>query len=190
MSESAPDADIEAMRRLSAGDDLALNGIMRRWRDRLAAFLYRSTGSHEAACDLAQETFVKLYQSRHRYQPGSSFGSYLFRIAANLARNHARWRRRHPAVSLDGDECQAAASLVDEAQTPEETLQARELHQRVEKALAALPQELREPLHLFTYEEMSQAEIAAALGCSVKAVETRVYRARQMLRGLLGTEAG
>jgi len=188
MSESAPDADIEAMRRLSAGEDLALNGIMHRWRDRLAAFLYRSTGSHEAACDLAQETFVKLYQSRHRYQPGASFGSYLFRIAANLARNHARWRKRHPAISLDSDEGQAAASLTDDAQTPEQALQAHELHQRIEKALATLPQDLREPLHLFTYEEMNQADIAAALGCSVKAVETRIYRARQMLRSLLGEE--
>ena len=188
MSDTAPDADIEAMRRLSSGDDLALNGIMHRWRDKLAAYLYRSTGSHEAACDLAQETFVKLYQSRHRYQPGAAFSSYLFRIAANLARNHARWRKRHPAVSIESEEGLGADDLTDEAGTPEENLQSRELHQRIEKALASLPQELREPLHLFTYEEMNQSDIAAALGCSVKAVETRIYRARQMLRGLLDGE--
>jgi RNA polymerase sigma factor (sigma-70 family) len=104
--ETLPDADIEAMKRLADGDDLALNGIMHRWKDKVAAFLYRMTGSAEAAADLAQETFVRLYQSRARYQPAAAFPTYLFRIAANLGRNHARWRTRHPTVSVE--DCTAA----------------------------------------------------------------------------------
>ena len=188
MSEAPPDADIAAMKRLAEGDDIALNGIMQRWQDRLAAFLYRLTGNHEAAVDLAQETFVRLYQSRARYEPSASFSTYLFRIAANLARNHARWRKRHPTVSME-DEDQAFKQVPETSAGPDETAGHREELQRVEKAIAALPHDLREAILLFTYEEMSQGDIAHALDCSIKAVETRIYRARQMLKAALAATA-
>jgi RNA polymerase sigma-70 factor (ECF subfamily) len=175
------------MKRLAQGDDLVLNDLIHRWRNRLAAFLYRMTGNHESALDLAQETFVRLYQSRDRYEPTAPFATYLFHIAANLARNHARWRKRHPAVSID-DEENAVSQLRDTAATPDESAHQREQLARVERALAALPDDLREAMLLFTYEDMSQAEIAHALGCTPKAVETRIYRARQMLKAALATE--
>jgi RNA polymerase sigma-70 factor (ECF subfamily) len=177
LPESLPDADIEAMKRLADGDDLALNGIMHRWKDKVAAFLYRMTGSAEAAADLAQETFVRLYQSRARYQHTAAFPTYLFRIASNLGRNHARWRTRHPTVSIE--------QLPGHDASPDEAAQQQETALRIEKAIASLPVDLREALHLFTYQEMSQHEIAQALGCTIKAVETRIYRARQMLKELL-----
>src|SRR5688572_13207869 len=94
-------SDPELMARLSAGDDLALNALMDRWGGRVAGFLHKMTGQHEAAADLAQETFVKLYQARGRYRPSGNFSTYLFAIASNLARNHARWKSRHPTVSID-----------------------------------------------------------------------------------------
>jgi RNA polymerase sigma-70 factor, ECF subfamily len=184
MSDSPPDADIEAMKRLADGDDLALNGIMHRWKDKVAAFLYRMTGSVDAAADLAQETFVRLYQSRARYQPTAAFPTYLFHIAANLGRNHARWRTRHPTVSVD-DYTATMQQLPGHDASPDESAQHHETALRIEKAIASLPGDLREALHLFTYQEMSQHEIAQALGCTIKAVETRIYRARQMLKELL-----
>lgn len=181
------DVDVEAMKRLAAGDDLALMGIMERWKDKVAAFLYRMTGRHEVAGDLAQETFVRLYQSRTRYQPRAAFSTYLFHIAANLARNHARWRSRHPSVSLE-DCADSVQQLPGSSPAPDEAACDAETLARVENALASLPPDLREALHLFTYEEMSHAEIGAILGCTAKAVETRIYRARQILRGLLTAE--
>jgi RNA polymerase sigma-70 factor (ECF subfamily) len=184
LPESPPDADVEAMKRLADGDDLALNGIMHRWKDKVASFLYRMTGSPEAAADLAQETFVRLYQSRARYQPTAAFPTYLFRIAANLGRNHARWRTRHPTVSVE--DCTATLQqLPGHDARPDEAAEQQEMTLRIEKAIATLPSDLREALHLFTYQEMSQHEISLALGCSIKAVETRIYRARQMLKELL-----
>ena len=185
MSDSPPDADIAAMQRLAAGDDLALNGLMERWKDKVAAFLLRMTGSSATAADLTQETFVKLYQSRSRYRPAAPFPTYLFRIASNLARNHARWRQRHPTVSMDNEDEHVPESMETQA-SPDEQLQRSEQLQRVEAALAALPSDLREAMLLFTYEDMSYADIAAAVGCSSKAVETRIYRARQILRAALG----
>lgn len=185
MSDTPPDADIAAMQRLAAGDDLALNDLMDRWKNKVAAFLLRMTGNAAAATDLTQETFVKLYQSRARYRPSAAFPTYLFHIAANLARNHARWKQRHPTLSIDNADDHVPES-VDAQPGPDEQMERNEQMQRVEAALAALPADLREVMLLFTYQDMSYAEIATAAGCSAKAVETRIYRARQMLRVSLG----
>ncbi|HBJ85530.1 MAG TPA: RNA polymerase subunit sigma-24, partial [Verrucomicrobiales bacterium] len=164
--------------------DLALNEIMQRWRDKVAAFLQRMTGDPDAAVDLAQETFVRLYQHCGSYSPSAAFPTYLFRVAANLARNHQRWRRRHPTVALE-DEEDAAGETPGQQSSPDADMQSGERLRTVEAAIAALPPDLREAMLLFTYEEMSYAQIAEAAHCSSKAVETRIYRARQMLKTLL-----
>jgi len=176
--------DTELMARLAGGDDLALNALMLRWRDRVAAFLYKMTGNGASAADLAQETFVKLYQARDRYRTEAKFSTYLFSIAANLGRNHARWTKRHPTVSLDQDRegISYSAQAIDQGQTPEESAASKERLRAVHTAFMTLPEELRETMTLFIYEDMSYAEISDTLGCSPKAAETRIYRARQILK--------
>ena len=179
----APDAEL--MSRLAAGDDLALNALMSRWSGRVSAFLYRMTGQREAAVDLAQETFVKLYQARERYKPQGNFSTYLFAIAANLARNHSRWKARHPTVSLDAtdpDGTEVRSEPADPKHTPGEAALAREKSATVNRAILSLPLDLREALSLFIYEDLGYAEIAELTRCSIKAVETRIYRARQILK--------
>lgn len=178
-----PDSDLMAS--LAGGDDLALNLLMERWASRVAAFLYRMTGQREIAADLAQETFVKLYQARDRYRSDGNFSTYLFAIASNLAKNHARWRSRHPNVSLDApadDSSGPALQLVDLQADPAETAQKMETMAAVDKAFQALSPDLREAMSLFIYEGMGYAEIALLMECSAKAVETRIYRARQILK--------
>ncbi|MCX6866316.1 MAG: sigma-70 family RNA polymerase sigma factor [Verrucomicrobia bacterium] len=177
--------DSALMSRLAAGDDLALNILMTRWSGRVVGFIYRMTGRHETAADLAQETFVKLYQARTRYRPQDSFSTYLFAIAVNLARNHARWQARHPSVSLDAtgpDGTWILPEPADPHQTPAELALSREKSAEVNRAILALPLELREALTLFIHEGMSYAGIAELCRCSPKAVETRIYRARQILK--------
>lgn len=178
-------SDPELMSRLARGDDLALNVLMDRWGERVAAFLHRMTGNHDAAVDLAQETFVKLYQARDRYRPSGNFSTYLFAIASNLARNHARWKARHPTLSLDAtteDGATALPEAADPNQTPGEAAQATEKVRAIHQAFLRLPPDLREAMTLFVYEGMGYAEIAAVSQCSPKAVETRIYRARQILK--------
>jgi RNA polymerase sigma-70 factor (ECF subfamily) len=179
-------SDPELMAKLASGDDLALNILMDRWGLRVSAFLFRMTGCHDTAVDLAQETFVKLYHARDRYRASGAFSTYLFGIAANLARNHFRWKARRPTVSLDappddgvGNHDQA---MVDPGRTPEEAAAANEKTLAVEEAFKALPEDLREAMSLFIYEGMGYADIATVAGCSPKAVETRIYRARQLLK--------
>jgi RNA polymerase sigma-70 factor (ECF subfamily) len=173
------DLDQEAMRSLASGDDRALTGIMERWKSRLIAYLLRFTGSETAAVDLAQETFVRLYQSRARFRPTAStrcFSTWLFGIAANLGRNHLRWQGRHPTLSLEETEDPVASG------DPSLSAEAQERSRAIQKAIAALASDLRETLILSEYENLSHAEIAAIAGCSVKAVERRLSHARGQLR--------
>jgi len=176
-------SDAELMARLAGGDDLSLNALMLRWREKVAAFLFRMTGHPDVAGELAHETFVKLYQARDRYRPTAKFSTYLFGIAANLARNHARWKSRHPAVSLDGEEGGGVLNdAMDKGPSPEESAISAERLRAVHSAMRSLPADLREAMSLFIDEDMSYAEIAAVAGCTAKAAETRIYRARQLLK--------
>jgi RNA polymerase sigma-70 factor (ECF subfamily) len=177
--------DSELMLRLKEGDDLALNTLMDRWSLRVTSFLYKMTGQRDIAIDLAQETFVKLYGARKRYKPQGTFSTYLFTIAANLGRNHARWRSRHPTVSLDATDDAGISTMpepVDPHQSPAESAESSEKYRATQEALQALPHDLREAMVLFVYEGMGYSDIAALSGCTAKAVETRIYRARQILK--------
>ena len=178
-------SDPELMVRLANGDDLALNALMDRWASRVTGYLYKMTGQREAALDLAQETFIHLYQARSRYRQSGTFSTYLFSIATNLARNHARWKSRHPVVSLDAAKENGGWEMpepVDSTRTPDEAAEAVERIHAVDDAFQKLPSDLRGAMTLFIYERMSYAEIATASNCSPKAVETRIYRARQILK--------
>jgi RNA polymerase sigma-70 factor (ECF subfamily) len=179
------DADVVLMQRLADGDDLALNALMARWRERVAAFLLRMVGDHATAMDLAQETFVRLYTSRRSYQPKAAFSTYLFHITTNLARSHARWKGRHPTVPLENEQGELVHEPVDPQLPPDEAAALNEKASMVNQVIAALPAELREALLLFTVEGMSQADIAATLGCTAKAIEVRIYRARLALKEAL-----
>lgn len=182
MDATTPDVDVLLMQRLAEGEDLALNALMSRWRERVATFLLRMVGNHATAMDLAQETFVRLYTSRHSYKPTAAFSTYLFHIAANLARSHARWKSRHPTVPLTDEAGVMIHEPEDPQLAPDAAAELREKAAMVKQAIAGLPADLREALLLFTVEDMSHADIAITLGCSAKAVEVRIYRARQALR--------
>ncbi|MEI6351415.1 MAG: sigma-70 family RNA polymerase sigma factor [Verrucomicrobiota bacterium] len=189
METPDPD-DAKAMARIQAGDDCALNELMTRWQQPLAAFLFRYTGQETTAIDLAQETFVRAYENRQRYR-GGQFSSWLFAIAVNLAKNHVRWQSRHPAVSLDAlVEEPAGRNLRSNTASPSDEAASAELAAAVRDAVQALPHDLKTVTLLFEYQEQSHREIADALGCSAKAVETRLYRARQILREKLAAWVG
>ncbi len=181
----ADEQDAADMARLAHGHEAALNDLILRHGRQIFHFLIRSLGDEEDAADLAQETFVRVFQNRARFRAGQKFTTWLYAIAANLVRDRYRFRTRHPQVSLEAT-TEAQGSLKDVLTTPElppdESVQKAESADAVRKAIAALPEELRQPLVLAVYEELPQAEIAEVLKCSVKAVEMRIYRARQQLR--------
>ena len=174
------------MRRLVGGHDAALNELMGRHAEKLFHYLVRCLQDESDAADLAQETFARVYQHAARFDPGQKFTTWMYSIATNLVRDRYRWRSRHPQVSLEAGGGETEAGFKDRlpasGPSPDEQLQSQERAAAVREAIAALPDDLRQPLILAVYQEMPQAEIAAILRCSIKAVETRIYRARQHLR--------
>jgi len=182
--------DRSDMGRLRSGHDAALNALMDRHGERLFHYLLRQLNNESDAADLAQETFVRVYQNRTRFDPAHKFSTWLYTIATNLLRDRFRWRQRHPQVSLDAEREEAGAildTLPDTAATPAEQIVTEERAVEVRKAIESLPDDLRSPLLLSEYEGLSHAEIGAVLSCSTKAVETRLYRARNHLRKRLDT---
>jgi len=174
------------MERLMDGQDTALNDLMERHATPLFHFLCRMTGNEDDANDLAQETFVRVFKSCKSYRPGQKFSTWLFTIAANLARNHFRWRSRHPNLSLDAEhpvtEQSLGSTLPANTPTPKEAAVAGERAQAVRDAVKNLPEEMREAIVLCEWEERGVAEAATILETTPKAVESRLYRARQILR--------
>jgi RNA polymerase sigma-70 factor (ECF subfamily) len=185
MTSPEAESDEELMARLQGGDDGALNALMERWQAPVRGYLYRYSQSEATAHDLAQDTFVRIYQHKHRYKPGARFKTWLFTIATNLCRNHARWRRRHPTESLDEFDWDESAIIEEDNDSPADALRHREKVAAVRGAIDSLPHDLRVVTLLFEYENLSYLEIATVLECSPKAVETRLYRARQRLRQAL-----
>ncbi|MDB6153716.1 MAG: polymerase subunit sigma-24 [Chthoniobacteraceae bacterium] len=175
------DESVALMLRLKAGDDLALNALMRLWQKPVVSFALRYTGNLEDARDLAQETFVRLYENRLRYEPAARFSTWLFAIVSNLCRNHARWQSRHPTVQNDELENERE-TFVSEERSPADNAARNDLASAVRQHVQALPHDLKSAVLLFDYEGLSQEQIAHILGCTVKAVETRLYRARHLLR--------
>ncbi|MDD4932096.1 MAG: sigma-70 family RNA polymerase sigma factor [Methylacidiphilaceae bacterium] len=186
---TASDPDWELMARLAKGNDQALGALMERWQERLFSFLCRLTGDAASAADLAQETFVRVYEARNKVRPKGRFSTWLFTIATNLSRNLARWRRRHPTVSLedpgDGERSPPLEERLGSESPPGALLERQEICEQVRSAILSLREPLRETLVLFEYEDLSYEEIAQVLGCSRKIVEMRLYRARKSLRKAL-----
>jgi RNA polymerase sigma-70 factor, ECF subfamily len=174
------------MERLAAGQDAALDDLMERHSTPVFQFLCRMVGNEEDAGDLAQETFVRVFRARASFRSGEKFSTWLFTIAANLARNHFRWRARHPTVSLDAEagetEQTLGSTLPAAGPAPNEQALTAERATAVRTAVARLPEDLREAIVLCEWQELGVAEAAAILESTPKAVESRLYRARQILR--------
>lgn len=181
-------ADRELMARVQAGDEAALGGLMERWELPVKGLIARLVFNAGEAEELAQETFVRVWQQREKFRAGAEFRPWVFAIAVNLARNRLRWWRRRPEVSLEAwNETEDRGGRTDDdGRTGGAAgLEQAERAAAVREAIAALPGELREAIVLFEYEQMAHADIAAAVGATPKAVETRIYRAREKLRSAL-----
>ena len=189
MTAASDEQDRKDMACLTAGQDSALDELMGRHAERLYHYLLRLLQNETEAADAAQEAFVRVYQNRARFRAASKFSTWLYTIATNLARDVQRYRVRHPRVSLNAEQSETSRDfreiISDTKPNPSELLESTERMDAVRRAVAALPEELRTPLVLAEYEEKSHAEIAEILQCSAKAVEMRIYRARQQLRSQL-----
>jgi RNA polymerase sigma-70 factor (ECF subfamily) len=184
MIATDPDEDQILMCELGGGNELALNRLMQRWSGRVISYLERLCGNHATACDLAQEVFVRVYKNRHRFRPECKFSTWLYAIATNLARNHARWHQRHPLRLVDPATLREGAPACHQP-PPDQHAELSEQARRVRDAIEALPDDQREALLLSVFEGLSHQEIADILSTRPKVIEMRLYRARKALAAQL-----
>lgn len=181
--------DAQLAVRAAAGDQPAYGMLMRRHKVPIYNVLRRFTGDPDEAHDLLQESFVAAWRSIGRYDPARSFPAWLRQIAVNKGRD---WRRRRTVRMLIAAVTPFARDatdfIVDPAPSPEAAAADRQMLQRVDTAIAALPISLKEPFVFTVFDGLSQREAAELLGISEKAVETRVARARKSLSTSIGRE--
>ena len=183
-------ADAADMARLCAGRSEALDATMERHQTRLLHWLIRLTGCEASAEDTAQDAFVRVFEKCHQFKPGAKFSNWLYTIAANLVRDAKRFQARHPHLSLESESSPGAGDslskrLVESAPNPAQACEVGERAVAVRRAIAGLPEDLRIALTLAEYEDRSMADIAEITQSSIKAVESRLSRARKDLRSSL-----
>jgi RNA polymerase sigma-70 factor (ECF subfamily) len=176
------DEDVRLMLAVRDGDTRAFDALFERWAGRVLRFVERIVGEASAAEDVVQETFVRMWRARERYQPEARFSTWLFTIAGNAARNELR-RPAHRAAHESMDDTGDAMPLALAAGDPpsDRVVDARRSGRGLAAAFAALPERQREALWLCAVEGLSYAEVAAALETSEKSVKALIHRARVAL---------
>jgi RNA polymerase sigma-70 factor (ECF subfamily) len=177
------DADIELVQAIAGGDHLAFKRLVELYQGRLFNFLYRYLRDRQAAEDVTQEVFLRIYQAASRFQSRGRVRIWVFTIAYNLAMTELKRRRRRGVLGFllgEGRE-----SVAGQPPDPSERL---ELEETVTKALAVLPDNQRAALLLRVRDELSYQEIGEVLGISRASVESLLFRARDRLRRLLRSQ--
>jgi RNA polymerase sigma-70 factor (ECF subfamily) len=171
------------MLRARDGDAEAFGQLVRAYSRRVVGYFCRQLGDRAEAEDLAQDVFLRLYRSRERYQPKARFGTWVFHIMQNVARNAMRYRRRHPVVRLTpASEGGGEAFLFDRREGPTQPLERAEIAEVVRTAVAGLAGRQRAALELHQFRDHTYAEVAAELDLTPKAAKSLLYRARNQLR--------
>jgi RNA polymerase sigma-70 factor (ECF subfamily) len=182
VSRDAEASDNDLARRAAAGDDQAFGVLVRRHKENLYRLLRRYTGDPDDAYEAAHEAFIAAWAALGRYDASRSFGSWLRTIAINKARD--RGRRTLVRRLLFGTkplEESEAMEVADPAAAADDDIAAQQRRRKLDRVIATLPPQLKEPLLLTAFEGLSQQEAGEVLGVSAKTIETRIYRARKLL---------
>ena len=179
--------DAEVMLRVKAGDESAFDYLVQKYRRPLVSFMYRMARNTAAAEDLAQEVFLRVYRSRQTYEASAKFTTWLYRIATNLAVNHARdTRHERPEVmvSLDepDEETGTTLDVADGTVTAEEALVRRERMLAIRSKVEALPERQKLAVIMHKYQQMDYKQIAEVLKLSESATKSLLFRAYETLR--------
>ena len=180
-------SDAEVMLRVKAGDQPAFNYLVQKYRRPLVSFMYRMARNAAVAEDLAQEVFLRVYRSRASYEASAKFTTWLYRIATNLAVNHARdTRHERPEVMVSLDEPDEATGmtmdLADGEMTAEQAMVRRERLMGIRRKIEALPERQRLAVVMHKYQQMDYRQIAEVLELSESATKSLLFRAYETLR--------
>ena len=182
-------SDTQLMLNFKSGDIPAFEELIKRYKKSVINVIYRFLGDRDEAEDLALEVFLRVYKSVKRYRVEAKFSTWLYKIALNLSLSELNKRRKHFSISLNapittdkGRPRELIDELADPSPSPEKILEEKERNFLIKKAIGLLPPGQRMVIILQIYEGLSYKEISKILGCSVKSVESRLYRARISLK--------
>ena len=186
---SARDLEKDWVRRAQQGDLQAYDELVKAYQERIYATLYHMTGNHEDANDLAQESFIKAYQALKSFKGGSSFYTWLYRIAINKTINFLNQRKGKYHMSLNDLDFQTEqhpdlVALISD-QTPLRNAGLNELQKKLNEALLKLSEPHRTVVVLHDVQGMAHEEIAEILKCNIGTVRSRLFYARQQLQNSL-----
>jgi RNA polymerase sigma-70 factor, ECF subfamily len=183
-------SDAEVMLRVTAGDDSAFDYLVEKYRRPMISFMYRMTHNQAVAEELAQEVFLRVYRSRKGYAASAKFTTWLYRIATNLAVNHARdTKHERPENTVNIDEPDAdtgmTVDVADSGLNAEQIILRRERLAAIRSQVEALPERQRMAVLMHKYQNMDYREIAAVLKLSESATKSLLFRAYETLRETL-----
>ena len=180
---TASDTDQQLVQRAQRGDLRAFDLLVLKYQGRIAALVSRYVSDAGEVEDVTQETFIKAYRALGKFRGDSAFYTWLYRIAANAAKNHlvAKGRRPGADATIEDAEGFEEGGMLSESASPEALAMGSELGEVVESALNALPDELKAALMLREFDGLSYDDIADVLGCPVGTVRSRIFRAREAI---------
>ena len=183
-------SDAEVMLRVATGDDGAFDYLVEKYRRPMISFMYRMTHNQAVAEELAQEVFLRVYRSRQGYAASAKFTTWLYRIATNLAVNHARdtkHERPENTVNIDEPDTETGLTVdvVDGSLNAEQVILRRERMDAIRRQVEALPERQRMAVIMHKYQNMDYKQIAAVLKLSESATKSLLFRAYETLRETL-----
>jgi len=182
-------SDKKLVKRVQKGDKGAFDLLVLKYQHKIVNLVMRYVRDPELALDITQEAFIKAYRALPRFRGDSAFYTWMYRIAVNTAKNHLAAQRRRPMdveLDLQDPEQYDLHAKLKETDTPEGVTLSNELRETVERAIAALPEDLRTAIILRELEGMSYEEIAQTMECPVGTVRSRIFRARDAIGKKVG----
>ena len=182
--------DKELVKRVQKGDKGAFDLLVLKYEHKIVNLVMRYVRDPETALDISQEAFIKAYRALPRFRGDSAFYTWLYRIAVNTAKNHLAAQRRRPTdieLDLQDPDQYGLHAKLKETDTPEAVSLGDELQDILERAIQALPDDLRTAIVLRELDGMSYEEIAQTMECPVGTVRSRIFRARDAIGKKVGT---
>jgi len=186
------EVDRALVERVQQGDSRAFDLLVRKYQHKIVGLISRYVADRSECQDVAQEAFLRAWRAIHTFRGDSAFYTWLYKIAANTAKNHLVAKRRRPPnddVAMEDAVYGPSAERLYENATPEHEMMRQEIEQTVLSAVQELPDELRTAITLREVDGLSYEEIARTMDCPIGTVRSRIFRAReaidQQLRPLL-----
>ena len=177
------DGDDKLVKRAKKGDSRAFDLLVLKYQGRVAQLVSRYLNNTAEVEDVTQEAFIKAYRALPNFRGDSAFYTWLYRIAANAAKNHlvALGRRPSSDVALDDSQVFDVPGCLKDHESPDEVIMGQQLEALISRTIEELPVELRAALTLREFEGLSYEEIADVLECPIGTVRSRIFRAREAI---------